>query len=391
MKNLIRKTLFCSALIIQLANADAQHTLLQQTIDKIENSRNLTYTCIELFKNPAADDTTIYQNHAEFLKMPGDSIYGFFFKIKQNQLAGLYKGAINIDTYYGQDILNISFYDSTYRISKPDTKYSGFRTSLPGNVKWIKDLLNHNPSKIKQVADTTINRSACRHFIFNLYDSVVDNKRMYHNLHLFIYNSSSLPACIIFEGISKLSEGTYFIDYNKSTYSDYRLNRDDMDIRSAAIPDGFHPPREQSPLLASGTTAPDWTLFSTDGKKLTLSDLKGKVVLLDFSFIGCGNCMSALNPMNALHEKYKDKNVVIASIFFRDKSDVVKKFVRNYNIKYPVYVDANSEVTKSYRVPGGPYFYFIDKEGKIQKVIEGYYSNVFEKETASILDNLLNN
>jgi peroxiredoxin len=143
--------------------------------------------------------------------------------------------------------------------------------------------------------------------------------------------------------------------------------------------------------LASGTTAPDWTLFSTDGKKLTLSDLKGKVVLLDFSFIGCGNCMSALNPMNALHEKYKDKNVVIASIFFRDKSDVVKKFVRNYNIKYPVYVDANSEVTKSYRVPGGPYFYFIDKEGKIQKVIEGYYSNVFEKETASILDNLLNN
>jgi len=67
----------------------------------------------------------------------------------------------------------------------------------------------------------------------------------------------------------------------------------------------------------------------------------------------------------------------------------VKKFVKDYHIKYPVYADTNSEVTKLYHVPGGRYFYFIDKEGKIEKVIAGYYAGVFEEESASILASLL--
>jgi peroxiredoxin len=253
----------------------------------------------------------------------------------------------------------------------------------------MKEILNNRPSKIIQVGDTVISSRICHHFIFNLYDSIIDKKRMYHNLHLFTDNSSELPTCIIYEGISKLSEGAFFIDYNKSLYADYIFNKENFTIGSATIPNGFHPPQKQSSLLAQGTIAPNWTLYSTEGKKLTLSELKGKVVLLDFSFIGCGNCMAGLTPMNRLHEKYKKKQVVIASIFFRDKSNVVKKFVKDYHIKYPVYVDTNSEVTKLYHVPGGPYFYFIDKEGKIEKVIAGYYAGVFEDESASILASLL--
>jgi peroxiredoxin len=390
MKHLIKKITICFALNICVTSINAQVSLLQKAIDKVVGSKNVSYQSIEMFKNPAGDDTTIYQNNATFLKMSEDAIYGYLFRIKQMELVGLFKGGVSIDTYDGQDIMDVNFYDSTYRISKPDIHYFNFRTSLLGNLKWMKDILNNSPSKIAQVSDTTINSSICHHFIFNLYDSIIDARRMYHNLHLFINNSSELPVCVINEGISKFSEGVYFVDYNKSIYSDYLFNQDNVDIASATIPNGFHPPRKQSSLLAKGTVAPNWTLYSTDGKKLSLSELRGKVVLLDFSFIGCGNCMAALKPMNSLHEKYKMKNVVIASIFFRDKSDVVKKFVKDYNIKYPVYVDATSEVTKLYHVPGGPYFYFIDKEGKIEKVIEGYYSGVFEEKTSSIIDSLLN-
>ena len=389
MKSLIKKITICLALNFYFTNIHAQVSLLKKAIDKIEGAKNLSYLSVDMFKNPASDDTTIFQNNAAFLKMPNDSIYGYLFKIKQKQLVGLLKGAISIDTYDGQDIMNVGFYDSTYSIIRPDINYSNFRNSLLGNLKWMNGIFKNSPSKISQVGDTTINSSVCHHFIFNIYDSIIDKKRMYHNLHLFIDKLSELPSCIVFEGISKLSKGMYFIDYNEYHYSDYIFNQDNFNIASATIPYGFHPPRKQSSLLAKGTIAPDWTLYSTDGKKLSLSELKGKVVLLDFSFIGCGNCMAALKPMNSLHEKYKMKNVVIASIFFRDKTEVVKKFVKDYNIKYPVYVDATSEVTKLYHVPGGPYFYFIDKEGKIEKVIEGYYSGVFEEKTSSIIDSLL--
>ncbi len=391
MRYYVKKIFVCLALIIYVTNIHAQVSLLQKAIDKIEGSKNLSYLSIEMFKNPAGDDTTVYQNNAEFLKMSEDSIYGYLFKIKQKQVVGLYKGAIKSATYDGQDIITVSFQDSTYQISKPDIHYFDFRTSLLGNLKWMNETLSSRPSKIRQGSDTIISSRICHHFIFNLYDSIIDKKRMYHNFHLFIDNLSELPICIINEGISKLSEGIFLTDYNKSIYSDYIFNQDSFNIAAAKIPDGFHPPRKQSSLLEAGTIAPDWTLYSTSGKKLSLSELKGKVVLLDFSFIGCGNCMAALKPMNMLHEKYKDKrNVVIASIFFRNKTEVVEKFVKDYNIKYPVYVDANSLVTKLYHVPGGPYFYFIDKEGKIKKVIEGYYAGVFEEKTIFIIASLLN-
>lgn len=389
MTNLRRIAAICSALIMHCAGVYSQKTLLYKTIDKIQRSQNFTYTSTDVFKNPSAEDTTVYRNDAEFLKVRGDSVYGYHFKIKQRQLAGLFKGSVSVDTYNGQDILTINFQDSTYQINKADPKYFNYRTSLLGNLKWIKDLLDHNPAKIKQAADSIINSNICHHFIFNLYDKVVNNKRMYHNLHLFIDNSSELPICFIYEGISKLSEDTYFIDFNKSIYSDYHFDQDHIVISQEPIPNGFHPPKKRLALLAPGTIAPAWNLFSTDGRKLSLVDLKGKVILLDFSFIGCGNCMSALQPMNLLHEKYKQKNVVIASIFFRDKAEVVKKFAKTNGLAYPVYVDANSEVTKSYHVPGGPYFYFIDQTGKVQKVIEGYNAETFEKESTSIIDNLL--
>jgi len=76
-------------------------------------------------------------------------------------------------------------------------------------------------------------------------------------------------------------------------------------------------------------------------------------------------------------------------ICFRDKSNVLKKFLKDYHIKYLVYGDMNTAVTKLYHVPADPYFYFIDKEGKIEKVIAGYYAGVFEEESASIFDSLL--
>jgi peroxiredoxin len=389
MSHYIQKIFICLALVICVKDIYGQVLLLEKAIDKIEGAKNLSYRSIEMFKNPAADDTTVYQNNAKFLKTPADSIYGYLFKINQKELVGLFKGAISSNTYDGHDIMNVDFHDSTYHISKPDIHYFNFRTSLPGNLRWMKEILNNRPSKIIQVGDTVISSRICHHFIFNLYDSIIDKKRMYHNLHLFTDNSSELPTCIIYEGISKLSEGAFFIDYYKSLYADYIFNKENFTIGSGTIPNGFHPPQKQSSLLEQGTIAPNWTLYSTEGKKLTLSELKGKVVLLDFSFIGCGNCMAGLTPMNRLHEKYKKKQVVIASIFFRDKSNVVKKFVKDYHIKYPVYVDTNSEVTKLYHVPGGPYFYFIDKEGKIEKVIAGYYAGVFEDESASILASLL--
>jgi peroxiredoxin len=172
-------------------------------------------------------------------------------------------------------------------------------------------------------------------------------------------------------------------------FFDYKFNQDNIDIASIAIPIGFHPHKEQPDLslLASGTVAPNWTLYDAEGKKMSLTQMKGKVVLLDFYFIGCWGCMKSLKPLNKLHEKYKNQNVVIASITERDSQKSVLAFDKNYQIKYPGYVNA-ADVVKLYHVDGFPTFYFIDKEGKIGNAFVGY-SDDFEEKVSAIIDNLL--
>jgi peroxiredoxin len=232
------------------------------------------------------------------------------------------------------------------------------------------------------------------HLIADVYDTVINKERNYTNVDICIDKSSGLPDDIIIRSRNTTYGDGVSSYYSESRYFDYKFDRDDIDIAAMAIPDGFHPPRQQSALpnepnvlLALGSVAPGWILYDAAGEQMSLAQLKGKVVLLDFFFIGCGGCMEALKPLNKIHEQYRNQNVAIVSMTFRDDRRSTAAFKKNYHIKYPIYIDA-AGVVKSYHVSGFPTFYFIDKEGKVASVIVGYNDN-FEKEVSSIMNNLI--
>src|SRR5262249_44141251 len=112
-----------------------------------------------------------------------------------------------------------------------------------------------------------------------------------------------------------------------------------------------------------------------------------KVVLLDFFFVGCGNCMSSLAPLNRLDEKYKNSGFAILSISDRDSKKLVTEFRKVQRIKNKMYPNAG-DVAKLYHITAAPTFYLIDKEGKIVNVTLGY-SDDFEKKMTDIIDVLL--
>jgi peroxiredoxin len=141
------------------------------------------------------------------------------------------------------------------------------------------------------------------------------------------------------------------------------------------------------PLLTPGTVAPDWTLYTTEGKPISLAQLKGKVILIDFFFIGCGNCMESLQSLDKIYSKYKDRNFVLVSISNRDSRKSVTAFKEKYKIKNTVCGDA-ADVAKLYHMPGAPLFYCIDMEGKIADVTYGYKDD-FEAKTTALIDGLL--
>ncbi len=79
--------------------------------------------------------------------------------------------------------------------------------------------------------------------------------------------------------------------------------------------------------------------------------------------------------------------MVFVSFSDKDSKADLADFKKRYKIDYPLHYEA-AEVVKNYHITGGPTFYFIDKDGKIGEVIEGYDEN-FENKTATIFNKLL--
>lgn len=155
------------------------------------------------------------------------------------------------------------------------------------------------------------------------------------------------------------------------------------------------PEREEVRKVQESTTpgyewgnAPDFTLPQLDGGSLTLSDFKGKVIIVNFWATWCPPCRMEIPDFVYLYENYKDKGLVIIGVNL-DRGDArsVKQFSEKYKINYPV-VLGNGKVTQDY---GGiraiPTTFIIDTKGDIKEKYIGYQSRAtFEEEAKRLLE-----
>jgi peroxiredoxin len=135
--------------------------------------------------------------------------------------------------------------------------------------------------------------------------------------------------------------------------------------------------------LKLGTVAPDFNLPAPDGKTYSLSQYKGKVVMLELFAPWCPHCQADAPAMNEVYEKYKDKGVqviaVSASPYGRTyEEDLaanknpapisledVTWFRDTYKVNFPILFDKDIKVGKDYGLAFYPTIYIIDKDGKI--------------------------
>lgn len=122
------------------------------------------------------------------------------------------------------------------------------------------------------------------------------------------------------------------------------------------------PDRPQAPSLDGGS---EW--LNTSGE-ITLKDLRGKVVLIDFWTYCCINCMHVLPDLAYLEKKYPNELVVIgchSAKFDNEKeTDNIRRAIQRYEIKHPVINDSNMTVWRKYGVRAWPSMVLIDPEGK---------------------------
>lgn len=135
--------------------------------------------------------------------------------------------------------------------------------------------------------------------------------------------------------------------------------------------------------------APDFTLKSLTGSdSISLSALRGKVVLVDFWASWCPPCKQSLPYLSKLEKKYKDLKVVAVNI--DEDNQKALEFIRENKLSLTMVHDSDKSVVSAYDVPEMPTVYLVDQYGKIQYVHSGYNeSNISDLEFAvrGLIDN----
>jgi thiol-disulfide isomerase/thioredoxin len=137
-----------------------------------------------------------------------------------------------------------------------------------------------------------------------------------------------------------------------------------------------------------GKKAPDFTLLNVAGEKVSLSDYKGKVVILDFWATWCGPCRRGIPDLISIQNDYKDDVVVIGISLDRDNTIArVPSFVKSMKINYPI-VYFNDKVINDFGgVSAIPTTFIIDQKGNIvHKMIGLYPRSEYEKTLKNLIE-----
>ncbi|WP_051291511.1 TlpA disulfide reductase family protein [Fictibacillus gelatini] len=140
------------------------------------------------------------------------------------------------------------------------------------------------------------------------------------------------------------------------------------------IVDRFAGAHEKPPVaiattgIGQGNLAPDFTLTTLQGKKVTLSDFKGKTVFLNLWASWCGPCRAEMPEMERFYKNYGGKKVEIVAVNLTssDSTQNAADFAKENGITFPVLLDKNGRVGEMYKAFTIPTTYIIDQKGKIK-------------------------
>jgi peroxiredoxin len=138
---------------------------------------------------------------------------------------------------------------------------------------------------------------------------------------------------------------------------------------------------EAKGLLAVGSAAPDWTLTDPEGRPHSLKDYRGKVVVLDFWGTWCVPCQKTMPALQRLHEKFKDRGVVILGIAVGDREGDPAGFMKRQGFSYGLLLRGD-DVATAYQAVVLPTVYVIGADGKIVHAEFGFREKAEEGLTA---------
>jgi cytochrome c biogenesis protein CcmG/thiol:disulfide interchange protein DsbE len=138
-------------------------------------------------------------------------------------------------------------------------------------------------------------------------------------------------------------------------------------------------------------SAPDFSLSDLSGRVISLKQYRGNVVILDFWATWCMPCRVSIPELGKLHEKYRDKGLVVLGISMDDREQFTNEHLRAFRDKFGItykILRYNINVIRDYFGEGSiaiPTMFLIDRKGKIREKIVGFRPDVLNKSLIDLL------
>lgn len=129
-------------------------------------------------------------------------------------------------------------------------------------------------------------------------------------------------------------------------------------------------------LLAApqrGFAAPDFTLQTSDGDSVRLSDLRGRPVVINLWASWCAPCRAEMPALEAVYQEYRNRGLVVLAVNAtnQDSPAAAVRFAEDHQLSFPILLDIEGEASRAYQLRALPSTFFIDADGIIREVVVG--------------------
>jgi len=391
-------------LISLLSFAQDATAILKNAYSKCQSVQNGQYEMTKFMKYMSRKDTSVSSFICSFKKLKNDSLFSSAFHYK-----AFYEGQYSCDIMYtGSDLVTKWPNDSTATIISKQ-QWAEEIKSMSSNYTFYSPLTNRksrpiphdsdfidNTRSLKFIGVEKVNDLWCYHVQaddFPENDSTELMKTLRIEYHYWINKADSIPVQYSIAFDCAINNDTMY-QYEKFVLNKYDVNNlnEETLLKLTSVPSYYklkdYVPDRVPESLPKDTLAPNWTLPSVHDEEISLNNLKGHLVLIDFFYMACYPCMKALPGLQALHKKYKDKGLMVIGIdpYDKKKADVAT-FLSKRDITYTVVLGGKDE-EKNYHVYCYPTMFLIDKKGKIIFIQIGYGNGVEDTLEKMIIQNL---
>jgi peroxiredoxin len=145
-------------------------------------------------------------------------------------------------------------------------------------------------------------------------------------------------------------------------------------IQDSAEVEILYEPPSAAPVI--GAIAPDFTLTNLVGEEVSLSDFRGRPVVVNFWATWCVPCRREMPAFQRAFEAYQADDLVILALDLEETAAQVEPFVEELGLTFEVLYDSQGEVNDTYQVTGLPRTVFIDRQGVIRHIQVGEVQEV---------------